>query len=320
MNEVMSIVIPVYNRAKELPRTMRSIVAQDYRPLRVILVDNNSTDNSLAVCHEMQQSYQDGELCIDVVQQPRPGASAARNKGLELVDSRYMMFFDSDDEMHHDTVTRYMHAFASHPDADMIGATINFQNGTNTFLAKAVFSTEPEPHIIHGTLSTQRFAARTQLIREVGGWQEAYNGWEDWNLGLRLLLHTHKIYWLKEAPVATVYLHENTLTARTHIEGYKHFYQAVRHTLRDVDEIGHIRKQRLMRLILYRQVLLAAHIEAEARRQNNDELRQFAHQIYQEALQDKLTTVGMRCFFPICLLYASHGGRGSGTIAQWIIR
>ena len=320
MNEVMSIVIPVYNRAVELPRTMASIVAQDYRPLRVILVDNNSTDNSLEVCYNMQQLHQDKQLRIEVVQQLRPGASAARNRGLEEVDSRYMMFFDSDDVMHSDTVSRYMQAFATHPDAEIIGSTINFYDGTKTFLAKAVFSSDPEPHIIHGTLSTQRFAVRTQLIRDIGGWQEAYNGWEDWNLGLRMLLHTQRIFWLKKSPVATVYLHENTLTARTHIDGYRNFYQAIRHTLRDIDTIGHPRKHRLMRLVIYRQVLLAAHILREARRQNNDELRQFAQRIYKEAMNDRLTTRAMRCFFPLCLQYASRGGRGSGTIAQWIIR
>lgn len=316
----MSIVIPVYNRSKELPRTVGSIVAQDYRPLRLILVDNNSTDNSLAVCHEMQEKYQDELLHIDVVEQPRPGASAARNKGLELVESSYMMFFDSDDVLHSDTVSRYMEAFATHPDADIIGATINFHNGEKTFLAKAVFTTEPEAHIIHGTLSTQRFAARTQFIRDVGGWQEAYNGWEDWNLGVRMLLHTQQIHWLKEPPVATVYLHENTLTARTHIDGYKHFYNAIRHTLQDICTIGHARKYRLMRLVLYRQVLLAAHIIGEARKQKNEELYQFATQIYNEAMHDPLTTWVMKSFFPLCLQYASRGGRGSGSIAQWIIR
>ena len=316
----MSIVIPVYNRAKELPRTVASIVAQDYRPLRLILVDNNSTDNSLAVCHEMQQKHQDEQLSIEVVQQLRPGASAARNRGLELVESQYMMFFDSDDVLHNDSVSRYMQAFASHPETDIIGSTINFQSDTKTFLAKAVFSSEPEPHIIHGTLSTQRFATRTQLIRDIGAWQESYNGWEDWNLGLRMLLHTSKIVWLKEPPVATVYLHENTLTARTHIDGYRNFYQAVRHTISDIDRIGHPRKLRLMRLVLYRQVLLAAHILSEARRQKNDELLQFAHEIYNEAMHDKLTTRGMQCFFGICLRYASRGGRGSGTVAQWVIR
>ena len=317
---MMSIVIPVYNRAKELPRTVASIAAQDYRPLRLILVDNNSQDNSLAVCHEMQQQYQEEELRIDVVQQLRPGASAARNRGLELVESQYMMFFDSDDVLHSDSVSRYMQAFASHPDADIIGSTINFCSDIKTFLAKAAFTSNPEPHIIHGTLSTQRFATRTRIIREIGGWQESYNGWEDWNLGLRILLHTEKIYWLKTPPVCTVYLHENTLTARTHIDGYKNFYQAVRQTLEDIERIGHTRKQRLMRLVLYRQVLLAAHVLGEAQRQKDNELLQFAHRIYNEAINDERTTHAMRCFFAICMQYASRGGRGSGTLAQWIIR
>lgn len=319
MREVMSIVIPVYNRAKELPRTLASIAAQDYRPLHLILVDNNSSDNSLAVCHDLQQQYQDDTLTIDVLQQLRPGASAARNKGLEHVTSRYMMFFDSDDELHHDSVSRYMHAFSSHPDADIIGATINFHNGQHSFLAKAVFTSEPEAHIIHGTLSTQRFAARTQLIKDIGGWQEEYNGWLDWNLGVRILLHSPKIYWLKKPPVATVYLHPQSITGRNDIKGYTQFYQALQHTRRDIAASTHPRRTRLERLVIYRQVLLAARILHE-NPNNNPQLNELSRHLYHEALNDPLTTQAMRLFFPICLSYASRGGRGSGTIAQWIIR
>lgn len=315
----MSIVIPVYNRAKELPRTVASIVAQDYRPLRLILVDNNSSDNSLAVCHSLQERYQEELLTIDVFSQPKPGASAARNKGLEQVESRYMMFFDSDDELYPDSVSRYMQAFAAHPDADIIGATIRFDNGERSWTAKAAFTHHPEPHIIHGTLSTQRFAARTQLLHDIGGWQEEYNGWEDWNLGVRMQLHTEKIYWLEQPPVATVFLHENTLTARTHIDGYRHFYNAVRHTLCDVSQSSHPRRLSLERLILYRQVLLSAHILQQARLQRDAALRSFSKEIYNEAINDSRTTHAMRLFFAICRQYASRGGRGSGTVAEWII-
>ena len=319
MKEPMSIVIPVYNRAKELPRTVASIVAQDYRPLRLILVDNNSSDNSLAVCHALQERYKAEQLTIDVFSQPKPGASAARNKGLEQVESRYMMFFDSDDELYPDSVSRYMEAFATHPDADIIGATIRFDNGKRSWIAKAAFTHNPEPHIIHGTLSTQRFAARTQLLREIGGWQEEYNGWEDWNLGVRMQLHTEKIHWLERPPVATVFLHENTLTARTHIDGYRHFYTAVRYTLRDVERSNHPRRLQLERLILFRQVLLSAHILQQARLQRDEALRTLSQEIYTEAMGDKRTTLAMRLFFAICRPYASRGGRGSGTVAQWII-
>lgn len=320
MKELMSIVIPVYNRAKELPRTVASIVAQDYRPLRLILVDNNSVDNSFDVCHELKEKYQDETLLIDVYSQPKPGASAARNKGLAQVESKYMMFFDSDDELYPDSVSRYMQAFASHPEADIIGATIRFDNGQRSWIAKAVFTSRPEAHIIHGTLSTQRFAAHTDVIRAIGGWQEEYNGWEDWNLGVRMLLHTSNIFWMESPPVATVFLHEQTLTARTHIQGYKQFYTAVRYTLRDIAQSNHPRRLRLQRLTLYRQVLLSAHILQQARLQQNAALQNLAHEIYTEAFNDRLTTPFMRLFFPICRLYASHGGRGSGTVAQWIIR
>ena len=320
MRETMSIVIPVYNRAKELPRTVASIVAQDYRPLHLILVDNNSADESFAVCCNLQQQYQTDDFTIEVLQQPRAGASAARNMGLEHVKSRYMMFFDSDDVLHSDSVSRYMQAFAEHPDADIIGSTILFDNGAKSFLAKAVFSAEPEPHIIHGTLSTQRFAARTQLIRNAGGWHEHYNGWLDWNLGLRLLLQNPRIHWLKDSPVATVFLHPQSITGRNDMHGYQQFYKAIQQTRLDIAASTHPRRLRLERLVIYRQVLLVARIIREMGKNNNPDLQQFARQIYSEALNDRLTTRAMRYFFPICLQYASRGGRGSGTIAQWIIR
>lgn len=320
MSEVMSIVIPVYNRANELPRTVRSIVAQDYRPLHLILVDNNSSDHSLQVCQDLQQQYHDEHLRIDVLQQPKPGASAARNMGMQHVESRYMMFFDSDDVLHPDAVSRYMRAFAEHPDADIVGSTILFHDGIRSLgIAKAVFTSEPEAHIIHGILSTQRMAARTSLMREVGGWQEEYNGWLDWNFGLRLMLHTDRIYWLKTPPVATVYQHPHSITGRNDMKGYQQFYMAIQYTRRDIQASSHPRKLRLERLVIYRQALLAARIIRESSKEDI-ELRNFARCIFDEAMYDVKTTFAMRLFFPLCLQYASRGGRGSGTIAQWIIR
>lgn len=124
----MSIVIPVYNRAKELPRTVASILAQHYRPIHLILVDNNSTDNSLDICHWLQQKYSKGLFTIDVLQETKRGASAARNKGLKHVNTRHVMFFDSDDTLHPDAVMLYMEAFSIHPEIEIVGCTINFCN------------------------------------------------------------------------------------------------------------------------------------------------------------------------------------------------
>ncbi len=321
MNEPMSIVIPVYNRAKELPRTVASVVAQTYRPLRLILVDNHSSDNSLAVCHELQEKYRTDTLQVDVVQELKRGASAARNKGLSLVESRHVMFFDSDDTLEPQAVSLYMEAFAAHPDVDIVGCTMNFCNEENKkWLAKAVFSTDCIPHLLHGTLSTQRFAALTDVVRAVGGWEEEYNGWVDWNLGVRLLLHTQRIHWIKKPPLVTQYLHENSITAQRGVAGYSQFYQALLATRRDIATSGHRHRARYDKFVVYRQVLLAARILRDTRRLHDEEARQYGRRLYQEALHDTQTSWLLRGFYRLCYHYTAMGGRGTGSIAQYLIR
>ena len=321
MNEIMSIVIPVYNRAKELPRTVASIVAQQYRPIRLILVDNNSTDNSLEICKNLQSEMQEEHLCIDVLQETKKGASAARNKGLEQVASRYMMFFDSDDVLHPDAVVRYMAAFEQHPEVDVVGCTIVFRDERRfRGRPKAVFSSDLVPQLLHSVLSTARFAVRTEIIRAIGGWEEDYIGWEDWNLGIRLMLHTTKIHWIKKPPLATVFLHENTLTARKDITGFEQFYQALCATRKDIALSNHVQKVRYDRFVLYRQILLAGDILRAARRQHDSELNRYSRRLYAETLNDRRTTSVLKVFFTLCYYYVSIGGRGAGIIAERIIR
>ena len=81
MHSPVTIVIPVYNRAHTIARTLRSIDAQTLRPARVILVDNNSSDSSV----DAMRAWADGKDYVTLLSQPRPGACAARNRGLDHV-------------------------------------------------------------------------------------------------------------------------------------------------------------------------------------------------------------------------------------------
>lgn len=82
MREIMSIVVPVFNREKWIEKMFLSVREQTYRPLRLILVDNGSTDSSLSVCHRLKSEYETDDFTVDVLQELKRGANAARNNGI----------------------------------------------------------------------------------------------------------------------------------------------------------------------------------------------------------------------------------------------
>lgn len=89
----VSVVIPVYNVEKYLVQCLDSVVAQDYKDIEVILVDDGSTDSSGLICDEYAKKYQ----FIDVIHKKNGGLGYARNTGIERAKGDYITFIDSDD-------------------------------------------------------------------------------------------------------------------------------------------------------------------------------------------------------------------------------
>lgn len=98
MKEKVSIIIPVYNCEKYLKKCVDSILEQTYDNFELLLVNDGSTDNSLEVC----KSFKDKR--IKVINKKNGGASSARNAGLDKASGDYVMFVDSDDFIHQNTV------------------------------------------------------------------------------------------------------------------------------------------------------------------------------------------------------------------------
>jgi len=91
--ELISIVIPVYNVEAYLRKCFDSILSQTYSEFEAILINDGSTDGSLAICNE----YAEKDNRFIVVNQPNKGVSAARNSGLSIAKGAYITFLDSDD-------------------------------------------------------------------------------------------------------------------------------------------------------------------------------------------------------------------------------
>lgn len=93
MEKTVSIIVPVYNAEKTLARCVRSLMAQTYRNLEILLVNDGSRDQSPAICQRFAQ--EDGR--IRVIDKPNGGVSSARNAGLDAARGDFVMFCDSDD-------------------------------------------------------------------------------------------------------------------------------------------------------------------------------------------------------------------------------
>ena len=90
---MVSIVVPVYNMEKFLPRCMDTLVSQssDYE---IILVDDGSTDRSPELCDDYRQRY---PSLVRVIHKRNSGLSSARNAGIEAAKGTYVIFPDPDD-------------------------------------------------------------------------------------------------------------------------------------------------------------------------------------------------------------------------------
>jgi len=92
-NELISVIVPVYNAGRYLHECVKSILSQSYSNIEVILVNDGSTDNSRAICDE----FASADSRIKVVHKANGGAAGARNSGLEIACGAFVTFVDSDD-------------------------------------------------------------------------------------------------------------------------------------------------------------------------------------------------------------------------------
>jgi glycosyltransferase involved in cell wall biosynthesis len=96
METAISIIVPVYNLEKYLPRCIDSILHQTFKHFELILINDGSTDNSGEICNV----YAKKDKRIIVLHKENGGVAAARNAGLDIARGKYIGFVDNDDFIH----------------------------------------------------------------------------------------------------------------------------------------------------------------------------------------------------------------------------
>lgn len=124
MNPLISIIVPTYNVEKYIRTCIESILAQTYRNVEIIIVNDGSTDQSLAVISDLICSHHN----VKVINQKNQGLSVARNTGIDVATGKYITFVDADDKIMPDFVSS-LYQIAEKTGADIVRGSFRDFNG-----------------------------------------------------------------------------------------------------------------------------------------------------------------------------------------------
>ncbi len=168
---LVTVIIPVFNRANSIAVALRSVADQTFADWEVIVVDDGSTDGSADVALRVGEQGK-----VRVIRHDRNlGCSAARNSGIVAARGRYVCFLDSDDSWHPEKLSRQVETVEANPDPNMVFCatqTIIFQEGKpgRTYPERAPFPGEPWSEFLYvngGFAQTSSFFLSRELAMKV---------------------------------------------------------------------------------------------------------------------------------------------------------
>jgi len=171
-NPLVSVIVPTYNSGSYLEACLKSIVNQSYKNLELIVVDNNSTDDT----KEVAQKYTNSVYNIG------PERSAQRNYGFKQSQGEYILMIDSDMELSENVVKACVEKILSN--SLLRTLTIHEESFGETFWAECKKLERSFYQGVSWQEGTRFFERKT--YEDIGGYDESFTGWEDYDLPNRI--------------------------------------------------------------------------------------------------------------------------------------
>jgi len=172
---LVSVIIPTYNRAHFLPAAIDSVLAQDYQPYELIVVDDGSTDGTAAILQAYPQ--------VRSIFQPNQGQSVARNKGVAASRGEFIAFLDSDDLWSPNKLTLQVRFHLSNP---QFGYSI--AHAVTFYEADCPRASWPEPEMLNGPHASRipsSLMVHRDVFERIGGFNPLFRLSEDLDWFLR---------------------------------------------------------------------------------------------------------------------------------------
>ena len=260
----ITIVIPVYNRKALLRHTLDSILRSPWADAPVIVVDNGSTDGT----DKFLETYCEAHPTVSFDSESVRSAAAARNRGLSLVRTDWVYFFDSDDEFED-----IPHNWDQSADLIAFPTRQKIENKVSVRAYKPV--ADPAVQILNGMLNTISMIFRTGWLKEIGGWNTACPVWDDWELGVRVLMKQPRMQWITAKAYHTVKIHSDSLTGPSFKSRYKFQLEAIGQAVIDTGLAAPHTAIRCRKALMLRTFILSGKLLYEGDKKASAQCREF---------------------------------------------
>ncbi len=183
----VSVIIPAYNSARYIGEALDSLVGQTYRDFEVVVVDDGSADDTLAVVNGYAQ-----RLALRVIRQANGGPARARNEGVRAAAGQYCAFLDADDLMLPQRLEQQVAALRADGQIALVHTDLQtFNEGGVVHRTRRVFS-DPRGGrvldwlVLDNFITTSTVMARRDRLLEAGLFREGRHISEDFELWLRM--------------------------------------------------------------------------------------------------------------------------------------
>ena len=192
MDDIVSVIVPVYNSVQYVDETINSIVNQSYHNLEIVLIDDGSADGSGKICDIWK--FKDNR--IKVIHTSNNGPSKARNIGIENSNGKYILPVDSDDLINPKYIEKAVNSMARNDDIGLAYCQAEFFGAETGRWDLPTFSIR-EMLITNCIFSTALFLKSDWA--KVGGYSEEMKyGFEDYDFWLSLISIGIKVYQIPE--------------------------------------------------------------------------------------------------------------------------
>lgn len=208
---MISVIIPCFNSEKFIERAINSVLKQTYTDYEIIIVDNNSSDNTLSIINAYKNNY---PQTIKILQENKKGAPCARNKGLNDSKGDWIQFLDSDDELLPEKLNEQMNR-ANNSAFDVIVGSSYIYKCIDT--KKHTSIRIPEEDNVWKSLLTSKLGItsanlwRREAVLAVCGWDENKNSSQEYDLLFRMLKNNSCIGFCSR-PLTIININPNSIS------------------------------------------------------------------------------------------------------------